>query len=120
MRPRSGRAVVLAAVVVLAAGVLAACGGDGETAPLASEDGAVVLVETQPQNLGAVRVVASNVSADSARVSVTGDDAEGGVVAVGDTVTIDGETWEVIDIRPGEEGEVEPGSKTGRVVIAPR
>ena len=110
---------ILVAAIVLAATVLAAC-GDGGAAPLASEDGAVVLVETQPQSLGAARVVASNVSADDARVSVTGDDGEGGVVAVGDTVTIEGKTWEVIDIRPGGVGEVEPGSKTGRVVIAPR
>lgn len=35
---------------VLAATVLAVC-GDGEAAPLASEEGAVVLVETQPQSL---------------------------------------------------------------------
>jgi hypothetical protein len=104
---------------VVAASILAAC-GDGEATPLASEDGAVVLVETQPQSLGAARVVASNVRADEARVSITGDDGEGGVVAVGDTVTIEGETWEVIDIRPGADGGVEPGSKTGRVVIAPR
>lgn len=114
---------------VLAAGallVLAGCGGESEaTVPPTSDDavpaGAVTLVETRPQQVGEARVVAFDVRDQEASVGVSqgAGPAQSTSVSVGDVVPIEGEDWQVVSIRQGEEGDGAPGSKSGQVVIAP-
>jgi hypothetical protein len=129
-RRRTGGAARAATALACVGLALGGCSAAGEepvvtastgTAGGGGATGAVTLVETRPQGVAGARVVAYDVGEDAAGVSVASGDgpAESATVRVGDTVDVDGQTWQVVSITPGG-GDGSPGSKSGEVVLAPQ
>jgi hypothetical protein len=98
---RSVRTMAAGLALLGAIGLLGGC-GQQEEAVVEHPEGSVQLVETQPRQIGDIRVVAADVAADSAYLSVAGGSgpAEGVDVAVGDVVELKGHSFEIVDIVP--------------------
>lgn len=122
---RSRRGLVAHAVLaVTCVALLAGCGAEGEGVD--RPEGSVALVQNQPTRVGGYDVVASNLREGSADVSVlrqTSDDADdpaaGSRVEVGETVTVGGLTFELVEIELAADRDGEPGSDTSRAWILP-
>lgn len=117
VRSRAGAAIALLAAAALVAGCTT------QEDPVDRPEGAVALVQNRPTPVGEVTVVASNVRADSAAISVVGREAgaeaQGDRVAPGQSATIGGLTFEVLDIVLSQDRGGEPGSDTSTVWILP-
>lgn len=109
-------ALVVATVAALA---LTACGSDDEPTP--RPEGAITVQQNVPTPVDGGTVIAYNLTADSAWMSLStpGTEATKQQVHVGDTVTVGSVDYTVHAITEPGDDSAAPGAGSGTVVLAP-
>ncbi len=113
------RLMVTAVAVAIAVG-LSACSSTPEPEPELPE-GAITVQQNVPTPVEGGELVAYNISADSAWLSVvpTGESARKQEVRVGDTVEVGEAEFTVHAIDAGSDDQAAPGAGSGQVVVVP-